>query len=285
MTSSLLQPAGGFTRLLGGRARRAYVAGPGLADALDASGSLLARGITSTLGFWNSAADPPRTVADVYLASVEALGSQALGSQLAVKTPALGLSGGLVAEVVARSRDAAVDVVFDSLAHEDAEPTLSLALASARDARIGCTLPARWRRSRRDADAAVEAGLAVRVVKGQWPDPDGEPDLRRGFLDVVDSLTGRARQVGIATHDVALAREALRRLRLAGTRCELELLLGLPLGPGLRLARAAAVPVRVYVPYGHAYLPYAVRRCRRSPRVLWWAAQDVVLGPRKGRIR
>lgn len=287
MTSPLLQPARSITRRLGRRARQAYVAGPRLADALDASRRLRARGITSTLGFWNSAADPPRTVADVYMGSVEVLGSEALGSRLALKTPALGLSGRLVAEIVGNSRGAGVDVVFDSLAPEEAEPTLALAIANANagDGGVGCTLPARWRRSRRDAEAAVEAGLAVRVVKGQWADPSGEPDLWRGFLDLVDSLAGRARQVSIATHDVVLAREALRRLGRAGTRCELELLVGLPLAPGIGLARAARVPVRVYVPYGHASLPYAVRRGGQSPRVFWWAAQDVVLGARKGRIR
>lgn len=77
---------------------------------------------------------------------------------------------------------------------------------------IGVALPARWGRSLEDADAAVAGGLAVRVVKGEWPDPDRDLDPRRAYLELIDRLAGRARHVGVATHDRELAREAFARL-------------------------------------------------------------------------
>jgi proline dehydrogenase len=128
--------------------------------------------------------------------------------------------------------------------------------------------------------------LNVRVVKGQWPDADeAGTDPSAGFLSVIDRLAGRARHVAVATHDPKLSREALKRLRGAGTSCELELLFGLPMRPSLRAAADADVAVRVYTPYGQAWLPYQIAQASRQPRVLWWAVRDLLLGPWAGHAR
>ena len=76
-----------------------------------------------------------------------------------------------------------------------------------------------------------------------------------------------------------LAREALRRLRAAGTPCELELLFGLPAMPAARAADELSVPVRIYVPYGHATLPYRIADARRDARVLGWLVAGPVARP------
>jgi proline dehydrogenase len=76
--------------------------------------------------------------------------------------------------------------------------------------------------------------------------------------------------------------EAVGRLIAAGTDCEVELLYGLPLKPATAAARSLGVPVRVYVPYGRSWLPYAMREARTNPRTLWWLARDAALG-RRGR--
>ena len=163
---------------------------------------------------------------------------------------------------------------------EVADQTLSL-IADALESypKLGCTLPGRWRRSLLDADRAVKLRLNVRVVKGQWVDPD-EPNLdpAAGFLAVIDRLAGQASHVAVATHDPQLAGEGLRRLLAAGTSCEVELLFGLPMRRAIRVAREAGVPVRVYVPYGHAWLPYLLSQARQHPRVVWWLFQDLLLG-------
>jgi proline dehydrogenase len=80
----------------------------------------------------------------------------------------------------------------------------------------------------------------------------------------------------VASHDVPLAAEAVSRLRRAGTPCELELLYGMPLTRSLRWADTSGVPVRIYVPYGRGYLPYAVSQLRRNPRLLWGLLRDLV---------
>jgi proline dehydrogenase len=266
------------------RAASAYVAGSRIDDAMLACHTLQGRGRASTVGFWNQGKDEPGQVMLAYLAAVEALSRNGLDAYLSIKAPALGFSPVLLARLLERAGSAGVRVHFDSLAPEFAERTLALiADAAQRHPQLGITLPARWRRSLRDAGAAKELGIGVRVVKGQWPDLDPpDQDPHAGFLAIVDELAGSACRVAVATHDEALAREALRRLRGAGTPCELELLFGLPATPASRAADELSARVRVYVPYGNATLPYRIGEARRDSRILAWLAQDLLQGRRKG---
>jgi proline dehydrogenase len=282
------KPTNGALRFLGApalrRAASAYVAGPRLDHALIASRALRGRGLASTVGFWNRATDEPSEVMRAYLAAVEALSQDGLPAHLSIKAPALGFSPELLAKLLEQARSTGVRVHFDSLSLESAERTVPLIAdtASAQDP-LGITLPARWRRSHADLEAAIELGLGVRVVKGRWPDLEGsDQDLRAGFLTMVERLAGRARQVAVATHDEPLARQALGLLRAAGTPCELELLFGLPIGPPARAADELSVPLRIYVPYGHATLPYRIPDARRDVRILGWLSQDLLQGRRKG---
>lgn len=260
------------------RAARVYVAGPELADATRMCRSLARAGFSSIVCRWNDRDETPRFVADTYLAAVEAIARSQLDCHLAVKVPALGLSLERVSEVVLRAGAAGVPVRFDAQAHRFAEATLDLAAGLAgRVPWLGVVLPGRWRRSVHDADHMAELGIPVRVVKGQYPDPaDPDRDPRAGFRVVVERLAGRARHVAIATHDAELARESLSLLRKAGTPCALELLLGLPFEEALAEARAAAVPVRVYVPYGVPSVPYHYTNVKEDPRVVSWLIQDLL---------
>jgi proline dehydrogenase len=219
-----------------------------------------------------------------HLTAAEALSRNGLDAYLSVKAPALGFSPDRVAKLLERTRPAGVRVHFDSLSAESAERTFAL-VGDAREHHdgLGITLPGRWRRSLDDADAAVELGFEVRVVKGQWPDLQApEHDPRAGFLAIVERLAGRARRVAVATHDEGLARQALGRLQAAGTTCELELLFGLPAAQAARAGDELSVPVRIYVPYGHSSLPYRVLDVRRDARVLGWLSRDLLWGRRKG---
>ena len=258
------------------RASRSYVAGGELASALQVCQQFEQQGLANTVAYWNANDDAPRLVADNYLCTLTALAGADMNGYLSIKVPALGLSAELVREVAEQGRRLRLGVHFDALEPEAADATFALiAEAQRHNPQIGCTLPGRWQRSLQDADRAVEAGLRVRVVKGQWADPsEPERDLRAGFLAVIERLAGRARHVAVATHDPLLACEAVQLLRAAGTSCELEMLYGLPRKALLRVAHTLNVPARVYVPYGEAWLPYRLAQVRKNPRVLWWVLRD-----------
>jgi proline dehydrogenase len=262
------------------RARRAYVAGPAIEDALRMCERLAARNFGATIGYWNRVGEPPRAVADEYLRAVQRIAHAGLDCPLSIKASTFGCSRSLMDEILARALEAGLGLHFDAMRPESAESTFALvAVSSVRSARVGCTLPGRWRRSLLDAERAIMLGVEVRVVKGQWPDPVRDVVPHEGYLSVIDRLAGRARRVTVATHDTELAREALRRLCEAGTPCELELLFGLPLRPSLRVAAEAGVSASLHVPYGESWLPYWLSRLRDDPQLLVWLACNVLSTP------
>ena len=257
-------------------AARSYIAGPESADAIRVSRLLAKRNLGSTICYWNDKADAPRTVADQYLKSLVAMAEENLDWELSVKAPALQDSENLIEEVAEQAEKARIRLHFDSHGPESVEATFDL-IDAAGPNKSGCTLPGRWRRSLTDADRAIDLGLHVRVVKGEWPDQNHlSTDPRDGFLRVIDRLVGRARKVSVATHDAALAREALQRLRAGRTPCEQQLLFGLPADDAMHVGREMGVPIRFYVPYGWGWLPYSVSKAYSNPHIILRLLRDLL---------
>lgn len=270
--SLLLQAAG-----------RAYVPGWTLADALQLAERLAADGQACTLGYFNAAHDTVAAVAAECAAIVDAAAQLSPPGYLSLKAPAFGFDLPAMAPLLARARERAMRVHFDSHDIASADATLHcVEQAVAQGNATGLTLPARWPRSQADAERAIALGLRVRLVKGEWPDPAAPgADPRAGLLALAGRLAGRAAEVAVATHDPLLARQALLRLQAAATRCELELLNGLPRRAVLEVARELGVPVRVYIPYGIPWRPYALRRLGENPRIAWWLLHDAAAGLRQ----
>lgn len=258
-------------------ASRAYVPGPHLDDALTLARQLEAQGLSATIGYFNSDDDAPDLIAGYDLTAIEAATTLKHPSYVSIKVPPMLFDLNRVGTLARLATQHGQWLHFDSHEPETAAPTLRLmeALRQAHP-KLGLTLPGRWVRSLPDADWAVANGVRVRVVKGQWACPEQpDMDMREGFMAVVDRLAGRAIEVAVASHDAPLVRQALTRLKAAGTPCELELLCGLPRHEVMAVARELGVPVRFYVPFGTAWLPYALGHLVRQPKLWGWMVRDV----------
>lgn len=262
------------TRVLG-FASRAYVPGPHLSDAMKWAHRMERRGVGCTLGYFNADDEAVDAVMAQDLAAMAALDGVE-GGYLSVKVPSLGYDTAALRRLADEAHARGQRLHFDSHGPETGTPTIAaLGRLVGAGRKLGLTVPARWKRSLEDVDWALANDVRVRVVKGQWACPDQpDADLRESFLAVIDRLAGRASEVAVATHDAPLAREALRRLQAAGTPCELELLCGLPRRDAMAVARELKVPVRLYIPFGQAWLPYALDQAVRSPKMLWWMVRD-----------
>lgn len=266
------------------RAAAAYLTGRARGPAKEVADRVAATGRRVSLGYWYGDGDTPQTVADECLAGIDEVQGLA-GAAFAVKAPGLRFDEQRVRGLARHATAAEVALVFDAHSPDDAAATLRLATV-ARDegASVGVAISSRWRRSAEDARRAVEQGLAVRVVKGQWSEPDDpltvtrEPALRRAFLSVVDAVAGATVPVSVATHDASLLDAALSRLQAAGTPCEAEFLLGLPARRCLAVAARHGVPVRWYLPYGHPSLAYPLASVLRRPRLAVALGEGVALG-------
>lgn len=257
------------------RAASSYVAGPSVQDALKVASRIQSRGLQFTIGYWDGPDDSPIRILEEYIAAIRAI-SEKPGAYLSIKVPSIQFNAELLKDVIEEARRHRVRIHFDSHSLEEATATRALCEKFIDSgAELSYTLPGRWFRSIPDAQWLIDCQLPVRVVKGQWPDANhSEGDLREGYLAVIDALAGKARHVEVASHDPMLVKESMRRLRAAGTSCQMELLFGLPMRQSLALAEELKSPVRIYVPYGKAYLPYALSKVKNNPRIAWWMLRD-----------
>jgi proline dehydrogenase len=261
------------------RAGSVYMGGPAIEDVRSICQRLQREGIASTVGYWNRRLDSPRIILESYLRALEFIRELQCDCYLSIKAPAFGFDAGLLEQILCQAKLTNTAVHFDSMAPDTVDRTFALIDEARRlYPNIGCTLPARWRRSLRDVDRVVNLGLRVRVVKGQWAGLRGdERDPRQGFREVIDHLVAkRARSVAIATHNPAAADYTLTQLKMAGLSCELELLHGLPERRMMEIARKHAAAIRVYIPYGDPALPYRLTEVGRDPRILFWFTRDLL---------
>ena len=259
-------------------ATRSYVSGDHLRDAIDLAERAASKNFSCTLCYWNDGKEDPSLVASEYSKIIASISDHALDGILALKVPAVWNQPDAIDPVVGLARKHQTTIVLDSHAIDWADANYAV-LERLGSANLGVAIPGRWARSLRDADRAIDLGARIRVVKGQWPDPeDPKKDLREGYLDVINRLAGRAKFVGVATHDAPLAAKAMRILADAGTPFEQEFVFPLPVDAAMREGLKYGVNARLYLPYGEAWLPYSVSRAYKNPIFLYWLARDLILG-------
>lgn len=264
------------------RGARGYVGGERVEDAVVVAQRLAGAATPTTLGYWPASSHDAGEVADIYLKAMHQVGAAELDSYHSIKPPALRFDPGRAAALAKAASRYQVRLHCDSHGCEVADQSHAFAKALLQElppSRVGVTLPGRWTRSLADADWASGLGVCVRVVKGQWPDPnDAARDLSTGYLEVIGRLAGRASHVAVGTHDLTLARKAIAVLRDANTSCELEMILGMPIAPLMAWAKQDSVPTRIYVPFGPGYVPNALGILRRNPRLAWRVAYGMLSG-------
>ena len=264
------------------RGARGYVGGERVEDAIAVAQRLAAAGTPTTLGYWPASSHDARAVFAIYSEALSKARAVGLDTYHSIKPPALRFDPALAGALAQEAARAQVRVHCDSHGCEVAEQSHRFAqalLETLPPSLVGVTLPGRWKRSLTDADWASERGIPVRVVKGQWPDPDDRArDLGEGYLEVVQRLSGRAAHVAVATHDLALAQKAIARLRETNTSCELEMILGMPIAPLMAWAKHNDVRTRIYAPFGPGYVPNALGILRRNPRLVWRIAWGMLSG-------
>ncbi|MBI4535176.1 MAG: hypothetical protein HY708_02785 [Ignavibacteriae bacterium] len=273
---------GAYRRLKNWVVRRmaeSHLAGSDVSDAVRIANQAAQRGWSSTIGPWGRPDDTPESTVAFYATALDAVSTLPYDCYLSIKVTGLQYDLGLLTGLIDHCMSSQVRIHFDALDPDSADPTFDLLERALKVHRnMSCTLPARWRRSLKDVDRVVELGIPVRVVKGQWVDPQSPvPDVRASFLEVIRTLSGRARHVAVATHDRPLAEEALRCLLSSGTPCEMEQLSSLPQNCA-RLAESLHIPMRIYIPYGYPSLPYDLSFKRTRAQIVGWGMRDFLAG-------
>jgi len=142
---------------------------------------------------------------------------------------------------------------------------------------VALTLQAYLRRTEADLSRQIARGAHVRLVKGAFVAGAATSFTRRGEIKansrrLIDLMfSPGARDSGfypsIATHDEALQRYAAERAKANGwpdDAWEIEMLLGVRDRLAASLA-ASGRRVRLYLPFGRDWWPYAIRRIGENP--------------------
>jgi proline dehydrogenase len=252
------------------------VPGPGPGSAARRCRKLNRCGLAATLGYFQSGNARPEDIVAANVAAARLFGERAGDAYLSVKAPPLAFDPAHIRAIAESAAAAEMNLLFDAHAPKDAERTLKAVSDLLPDfAGTGFALPARWLRSRGDAAAFRDSSARIRLVKGEWADPEWRAmDIEASYLALAARLAGRTAPVAVATHDPGLAERALGLLLASGTPCELEQLRGLPSRRTMAVARRLEVPVRVYIPFGPGWWPYALDKALARPYLLSWMVRD-----------
>lgn len=263
-----------------------YIAGPEINDAVRICAQIDRYGWKSAICPWDSPEQSVESVANSYKDALNELKEQTFDCYLSIKVPSLKYDFEIVREILEIAAEHNTRIHFDSHGPETASPALALLERVLKyHKNISYTLPSRWRRSIKDAERIIDLGVPVRVVKGQWEDPDDPKfDPKASYLNLIEFLSGRAVMVGVATHDPFIAKKSLIELKKTSTPCELEQLFGLPLCVET-VAKPLDTKVRLYIPYGHAYLPYALSEAKKHPVIFAWLIRDFLFSKKKDYLK
>jgi proline dehydrogenase len=265
-----------------------YIAGPALEDAMRVVRRLNGEGKMATvdvLGEEICDADAARAIARAYHEVFARIDGEGLDGNVSIKLSALGLGLGYALcrdEVEQLVRDARERGSFVRIDMEDSTTTddtlrLYRELRAAGSENVGVVLQARLRRTLNDA-----AGLDnVRLCKGIYLEPpeiayQDPEEICASFRATLAALLDQGNYVGIATHDEALIKDALRQVRereLTREQYEFQMLLGVRPERGDELVRGGH-RLRIYVPFGTHWYEYSLRRLQENPAIAGYVAAD-----------
>ncbi|NOZ01428.1 MAG: proline dehydrogenase [Deltaproteobacteria bacterium] len=269
-----------------GMVARRYVAGEDLEAALAAVSALNGRGFKATLDILGENArdrEAADSTLDGYLEILDRIADGPLESNISVKPTHLGLrvdAEGARERIFALAERARRTDNFVRIDMEDSSVTdATLEIRREADRRFsncGAVLQAYLKRTVGDAAVLARDGANVRVCKGIYKEPadiafHDKEEIRGSFLRTAEILMqGEGTYCAFATHDHELVQRLLRLIEKRGfpkDRCEFQVLLGVPVGSMLNDLSGLGFDVRVYVPFGKEWYPYATRRLKENPRL------------------
>jgi proline dehydrogenase len=278
----------------GNRLSSRFVAGMEIEDALRVADSVNKQGMAVTLdslGESVSSEAEAHAAAEVYHRLLDALAASKLSAHISVKLTQMGLLlSPALAESIAASlaEHARSQGSFLRIDMEDSSLTqVTLDIVRRIHARpemrgiIGIVIQAYLYRSQADIEQLVAEGIRVRLCKGAYNEPASvafphKADVDTNFIRLSNLLLASEVFHGLATHDEAMVAAAKSFAAAHGidpSRFEFQMLYGVRRDLQRNLVREG-YNVRVYVPFGHDWYPYFMRRLAERPANVIFLARN-----------
>jgi len=175
-------------------------------------------------------------------------------------------------------------VRFDMESSDLTERTLKLGLELQKTHKnLGVVLQAYLRRTDRDIQSVIEQGVSTRLCKGAYKEPEAiayqsMDEIRENFLKQAFRLLKEGNMPAIATHDEILIEqisEFIEKENIAHDSFYFELLYGVRRDIQ-QVLLDRGYQVRIYVPYGKAWLPYTLRRLAERKENIFFVVKNLI---------
>lgn len=281
---------------VGVRLSSRFVAGMEIDDALRVAEAVNRQGMTATLdslGESVTSETEAHTAAEVYHRLLDAIAARKLKANISVKLTQMGLSlSPDLAETIAESLAEHASSVgsFVRIDMEDSSLTqVTLDIVRRLHERpelrgaIGIVIQAYLYRSQADIEQLLADGIRVRLCKGAYNEPaevafPRKDDVDSNFIRLSCMLLASPIYHGLATHDEAMIAEARSFASQHGidpSRFELQMLFGVRRDLQRKLV-SEGYNVRVYIPFGHDWYPYFMRRLAERPANVIFLAKNLL---------
>ena len=173
----------------------------------------------------------------------------------------------LVLKVAEQAHNNGQTIRFDMEHSTITDRTLDLCLRMNKEfpETIGTALQARLFRTKDDMIELMKNNVSVRLVKGAYLEKQtialkSYQDIQNNYLQLITLLGSRTdRRCAVATHDEIILDNILSRAD--ADRFDFEFIFGIRRDLQQKL-KDQGQKVRIYLPYGENWLPYALRRLR-----------------------
>jgi proline dehydrogenase len=277
---------------VGRRVSSRFVAGLDVAEVLAATRALNKDGVSATLDSLGENVRTPeeaKASAAIYHQMLDAIGVQGLNANVSVKLTQMGMdlgvdvAEGIVAGLVEHAQRVGTFLRVDMEGSAYTQATLDLVVRLHRlyPGAVGVVIQAYLRRSAGDVAMLLHEGIRVRLCKGAYQEPaelafPGKDEVDRNYIQLTETLLTSGIYHGIATHDPAMIEATRKIAREKGINpgaFEFQMLYGIRRDLQHSLVKDG-YGMRIYVPFGHEWYPYFMRRLAERPANVLFLARN-----------
>ena len=271
-----------------------FVAGMEIEDVLKVCAALNSHGISATLDSLGESvlnADEAQQSAETYHQLLTAIEERGLNANVSVKLTQMGmdvdplLATSIVAALTEHAGRTGNFVRVDMEGSEYTQATIDMVRtihnAQNNNGRVGTVIQAYLYRSEEDIRTLLADRIRIRLCKGAYKEPADKAfpkkeDVDANYLKLTKILLTSGVYHGIATHDEALivaTKKFAKEQGIALDSFEFQMLHGVRRDLQRKLVEEG-YRVRCYVPFGHEWYPYFMRRLAERPANVLFMAKN-----------
>jgi proline dehydrogenase len=273
-----------------------FVAGMEIDDALRVAEAVNKQGMSvslDSLGESVTSEGEAHLAAEVYHRLLDAIAQRKLNANVSVKLTQLGLllspdlAEGVAHSLVEHARSVdnfvRIDMEDSSLTQITLDLVRRLNAQPGLRGAVGTVIQSYLYRSQADVEQLLADGIRIRLCKGAYKEPaevafPRKADVDANYVRLTGMLLDSTVYHGLATHDekmITAAKAFAAKHGIDRSRYEFQMLFGVRRDLQRQLL-SDGYNVRVYVPFGHEWYPYFMRRLAERPANVFFLAKNLL---------